>query len=62
MATGNSSQEAAEEQARREVLRDKPDADAMWHDRQPEQAPQPEDDDRVRAAGFGACGMLGDLL
>jgi hypothetical protein len=66
MTVGNSSQDAADEAARRERLRDEYDSglDRVHSARQEQRLRDlgvPPDEEEVRGAGFGASGILGEL-
>lgn len=66
MATGNSSLEAAEEQRRRDEMREQYDSglDNVPTARQEQRLREqgvPPDEEAVRQAGFGAAGILGDI-
>ena len=68
MMTGNNAQEAAEEQQRRERMREEYESglDNVPTARQERERPdlfeyEQRQDDAVRAAGYGASGILGDL-
>jgi hypothetical protein len=66
MATGNSSRDAAQEQRRREELREEYDSglDNVPSHRQEQRRRDldiPPDEEQVQAARFGAAGIMGEL-
>lgn len=66
MATGNGATDAAEEQRRRDELREEYDCglDRVPSARQEHYMREmgtPPDEEQVQAAGFGAAGIMGDL-
>jgi hypothetical protein len=70
MATGQGARDAAQEQQRRERMRDEydsgldkvPTAKQERQMRERGENPDDNDEDRVRGAGYGAAGILGDLF